>query len=210
MGALRILDYSLRLRSSFTRTPFRYGNVELTACPQAIVRVTVEFKGNVAQGFAADCLPPLWFDKCGDNSYSRQIDDMCETIVKAAELIDSDMSFDNPLDLSLALANAGLSTPLDNELLSSFGKSMLERSVIDAVCRSVGSSFGDLIGAGVLCDDREIAFTLESGAKTSAHVWNHDKRSSSIDVRHTVGMADEIWDVKKCSKGRSLQSMIRP
>ncbi|HIA61919.1 MAG TPA: hypothetical protein EYM79_10170 [Planctomycetes bacterium] len=209
MGALRILDYSLRLRSSFTQTPFRYGNVELTACPQAIVRVTVEFKGNVSQGFAADCLPPLWFDKCGDNSYARQIDDMCETIIKTAELIGSDLSFDNPLDLSLALANAGSSTPSENELLASFGKSMLERSIIDAVCRSVGASFGDLIGAGVLCDDREIAFTLDSGAVASAHVWNRDKRSTSIDVRHTVGMVDEIWRVNESTKGTSLQSQIR-
>ena len=66
MGGLRILDYSLRLRNSFTKTPFRYGHGELTACPQALVRVTVEFDGHVSQGFAADCLPPLWFDKCVD------------------------------------------------------------------------------------------------------------------------------------------------
>ena len=209
MGGLRILDYSLRLRNSFTQTPFRYGNGELTACPQALVRVNVEFNGNVSQGFAADCLPPLWFDKRVDKSYSRQIDDMCETIVEAGDLVDASMRFDNPLDLSLALVNSGQSNPLKNELLSSFGKSMLERSVIDAVCRLEGGTFGDLMVSGILCDDRQISFTLDSGRAASTHVWNLDKRSDNIDVRHTIGLADEIWDANVSSNGTALQTHIR-
>ena len=209
MGVLRILDYSLRLRNSFTRTPFRYGNGELTACPQALVRVTVEFNGNVSQGFAADCLPPLWFDKCVENSYSRQISDMCKTIVEAADLVDASMSFDNPLDLSLALASAEYSNSHENELLSSFGKSMLERSVIDAVCRLEGAAFGDLMVSGVLCDDRQISFMLESGRAVRTHVWNLDKRSDKIDVRHTIGLADEIWDAKVRTNVTALQTHIR-
>ena len=209
MGTLRILNYSLRLRSSFTQTPFRYGNGELTACPQAIVRVTVEFRGRVSQGFAADCLPPLWFDKSDDNSYSRQIDDMCESIAQAPKLIGEDMGFDNPLDLSLALANARPSAFPGNELLTSFGKSMLERSVIDACCRSEGAAFGDLIDNGVLCDDRNITFVLESGDKASTHVWNRDDRAANICVRHTVGMADDIWSAKESPQTASLQSQIR-
>jgi hypothetical protein len=209
MGGLRILDYSLRLRNSFTKTPFRYGNGELTACPQALVRVTVEFNGNVSQGFAADCLPPLWFDKSADTSYSRQIDDMCETIVAAGDLVDANMSFDNALDFSLSLSKSDRPNLLKNELLASFGKSMLERSVIDAVCRSVGGTFGDLIVSGVLCDDRQISLTLDSGRTVTAHVWAHDKRSSSIAVRHTIGMADEIWDANVSSMGTALQTHIR-
>nr|MCS5632608.1 hypothetical protein [Pirellulaceae bacterium] len=209
MGGLRILDYSLRLRNSFTQTPFRYGNGELTACPQALVRVTVEFNGNVSHGFSADCLPPLWFDKCVDNSYASQIDDMCTTIVEAGDLVDASMSFDNPLDLSLALASSGQSIPLKNELLSSFGKSMLERSVIDAVCRLEGATFGDLMVSGVLCDDRQISFTLDTGRTVSTHVWNLDKRSDQIDVRHTIGLADEILDANVSPNGTSLQTHIR-
>ena len=209
MSSLRILDYSLRLRNSFTQTPFQYGNGKLTACPQALVRVAVEYNGIVAQGFAADCLPPLWFDKCVDNSYSRQIAAMCETIIEAADLVDSHMSFENPLDFSLALARSEHSNSINNELLSSFGKSMLERSVIDAVCRAEGGSFGDLMTSGVLCDDRQISFTLDSGSVACTHVWNRDKRSDSIDVRHTVGMADEIWDSNISANGTALQSHIR-
>ena len=209
MGSLRILDYALRLRSSFTQTPFRYGSGVLTACPQALVRVTVEFNGKVSHGFAADCLPPLWFDKCSGNSYSQQIVDMCETVQKAADLVDEEASFDNPLDLSLALADTGMPSPSENELLTSFGKSMLERSIIDAVCRGVGASFGNLIAGGVICDDRQISFPMDSCADVSTHVWNHDKRSARIDIRHTVGMADQIWDVKGSSKVTSLQQHIQ-
>jgi hypothetical protein len=209
MGTLRILNYSLRLRNSFTKTPFRYGNAELTACPQAMVRVAVEFNGQDSQGFAADCLPPLWFDKCTDHSFANQIDTMCETIVRAPDLIDQDMNFDNPLDLSLALMNARSPSSIENGLLFSFGNSMFERSIIDACCRAEGASFGDLITGGVICDDRQISFPLDSGAAATAHVWNRDERSASIDVRHTVGMADEIWDVENSSPGTSLQSQIR-
>jgi hypothetical protein len=209
MGSLRILNYSLRLRRSFTQTPFQYGNAELTACPQSIVRVTVEFMGQVSEGYAADCLPPLWFDKCPENSYSHQIDAMCDSITKAVEFIDEDMRFDNPLDLSLALANAANPKPPENELLASFGKSMLERSIIDACCRAAGASFGDLIAGGVLCDDRQISFELESGGNIRNQVWNLDNRSPRIYVRHTVGMADEIWDVRDSSNALSLQSQIR-
>ncbi|MBT4011149.1 MAG: hypothetical protein HN617_10240 [Planctomycetaceae bacterium] len=209
MGLLRILNYALRLRNSFTKTPFRYGNAELTACPQAIVRVTVEFNGRVSHGYAADCLPPQWFDKSNENSYSRQIDSMCVAIVKSAELIGQDESFDNPLDLALALANAPPTESHENGLLASFGKSMLERSIIDACCRAEEASFGDLITRGILCDDRKITVVLESGVKVSTHVWNRDYRQPRIYVRHTVGMADKIWNDKKGVRPTSLQSQIQ-
>ena len=134
---------------------------------------------------------------------------MCESIVEAGKLVGASMSFDNPLDLSLALASSGKSTPLENELLSSFGKSMLERSVIDAICRLKGAAFGDLMINGILCDDRKITFTLDSGQTASTHIWNQDKRSDTIDVRHTIGLADEIWDAKVSADGTSLQTHIR-
>jgi hypothetical protein len=209
MGNLRILDYSLRLRNSFTQTPFRYGNAELTACPQAIVRVTVEFRGQVVDGFAADCLPPLWFDKCIENSYSEQITAMCESISMAANFIDGDLFYDNALDLALALGNHESPEIHKNGLLASFGKSMFERSIIDACCRREKAAFGDLIAGGVLCDDRQIAFKLQSGARLSSHVWNRDRRASRIYVRHTVGLSDEIWGVKEGASATSLQFQIR-
>ena len=209
MGVVRLLEYSLRLRNSFTQHPFRYGNGVLSACPQALVQATLEYNGKIVQGYASDCLPPLWFDKSSDIPYSRQIDDMCETIIHTRQLLDGHRSFDNALDLSLALESAPQRIVPENKLLASFGKSMLERSVIDACCRAEAAAFGDLVVNGILCDDRQISSTLASGRSVNTSLWSQDSRSASIFIRHTVGMLDKIWDDNTRDQAVSLQLEIR-
>jgi len=62
--ALAVTSASCHLRNLRTRLPFRYGVVTLTQFPLLHLAVDVEVAdGRRARGFAADNLPPKWFDK---------------------------------------------------------------------------------------------------------------------------------------------------
>jgi len=62
--ALAVTAASCHLRNLRTRLPFRYGVVTLTHFPLLHLAVDVEAAdGRRARGFAADNLPPKWFDK---------------------------------------------------------------------------------------------------------------------------------------------------
>ena len=61
--------------------PFRYGNACLTRVPILMVRVRVEgVRGRTAVGYAADCLPPLWFDKDAAKGYRRDLQDQVDAL----------------------------------------------------------------------------------------------------------------------------------
>ena len=62
--ALAVKSASGHLRNLHTRLPFRYGVVTLTHFPLLHLAVDVETAdGRRARGFAADNLPPKWFDR---------------------------------------------------------------------------------------------------------------------------------------------------
>ena len=61
---IRLVGCEAAVQEIRNRMPFRYGKAVLTAAPLLHLRVRVEqADGKQASGLAADCLPPLWFDK---------------------------------------------------------------------------------------------------------------------------------------------------
>src|SRR5262245_25170989 len=80
---LALKESRLGLRNSTTRIPFRYGVASLTRCPQATLRVTIECGGRKSEGFAADCLPPSWFDKSPGKTFATQIGEMLRIIAES-------------------------------------------------------------------------------------------------------------------------------
>ena len=187
---MRIVSWKLGVRSSNTRIPFRYGRACLTECPQALLQVQFETDGQSVEGYAADCLPPLWFDKDATRDYEQQIGDMVAVISTASEAVRDEGEFGNALQ-ALAIAEKADFDMQRPALLHAFGVSMIERAIVDAYCRVVGRPFRELLSSGFLYEGQSVRL---EGVSTMVDVvpWEKDLTSSEMFVRHTVGMGDPL------------------
>lgn len=184
----------LGLRNSRTRIPFRYGHACLTRCPQAVLEATIEAAGRVVRGYSGDCLPPGWFDKRAGLSYENQIDDLLAVIGLAQRLFAEEAStpitfFDAwlPAWLRHRVTADSLDYPA---LVSSFGMSLVERAVMDAICRAEG--------LGLSAAVRENLFEIRAGdvhvelAGLQPRDWLPAQPSQQVFVRQTVGLGDAL------------------
>src|SRR5580693_1508852 len=138
-AALRILDIELFERPVVLRLPFRFGVVTLTACPQAFVRVRVQTEtGREAQGAAAELLAPKWFDKNLTLSNEDNFEQLRASLRLAQQAYLSDQAarpafkhfaayYQSQIDVAAA---RGL-----NSLIACFGPALIDRAILDALCR---------------------------------------------------------------------------
>ena len=176
------------------RMPFRFGVTTATHGRQTIVRARIRLAdGREAEGFSAEALGAKWFDKnlaLTDAQNHHQLR-------KALELA------------SDAYLGAGAATPFDlfagqydahvaacaalelNPLIASYGQSLVDRAVLDALCRGLGISFYEAM-RGNLVGLRSDAIAPELDDQDVAGLFDGAEPAPVIDVRHTVGLADPI------------------
>jgi len=191
---LALKESALGLRNSATRIPFRYGAATLTRCPQAVLRVLIDCAGVVQHGFSGDCLPPSWFDKSPGKTFKTQIEDMLRVIATAQKVFSEAFSTETaffPAWLSchdaIQQECASWGAPA---LLASFGSSLFERAMIDAICRRHAVSFARAIRDNLLEIDAGLVHPELRGSTPPA--WLPAEAARSIFVRHTVGLGDPL------------------
>ncbi len=193
--SIRIVDTQLETLDCSTRLPFRFGIHTLTGAPYATATVVVETSDGVrGRGAASDLLVPKWFQK--DASMTPQED-------SAALVASAEAAFKVALSLP-AGTTFGLwrglyqervaSQPRQNPdlLVRGFGVALLERAMMDAVCRLEGCSFHSALSTGLFgFRPAEIHSELEG--------WNLAEElppqpAQKIHLRHTVGLLDALTD----------------
>lgn len=191
--AFRIREITLHERPVELRMPFRFGVVTLTECPQAFARARIELAdGRAGWGAAAELMAPKWFDKNLALSNEDNFDQLRTVLRLAREAYLSDATpaaafghFARHHDAHAGIAAAaGL-----NPLLASYGPALVDRAVLDALCRLLGVSFYDAIRhnlAGLGAGRREF-----DGLGIEAFVAGLQP-AASIHARHTVGLVDAI------------------
>ena len=123
-----------------TRMPFRYGIAKLEALPHVFVKVALESSpdGKLVEGVCAEGLLPKWFEKNPETSGQQDLENMHKVIVHAGELALAAGPFDSAFrfwkDLYDAQAKWAAGEGLA-PLIWHFGVTMVERAVIDALCR---------------------------------------------------------------------------
>ena len=151
------------------RMPFRFGVVTLTEAPQAFARVKIVLEKAEAEGAAAELLAPKWFDKNPALSNEDNFEQLRDSMRKAR----------------VAYLAGGENTAYGHSrptvgLVENFGPALVDRAVLDALCRALEISFYDAIRRNVVGLDLPSQF-LEAL-----------KPASRIAARHTVGLVDPI------------------
>jgi hypothetical protein len=175
------------------RMPFRFGVVTLTEAPQAFVRARIELPdGRTAWGAAAELMAPKWFDKNLALSNEDNFAQLRSVLRLARTAYLSDASAASAFGHfarhheahARAAALAGF-----NPLLASYGPALVDRAVLDALCRALGVSFYEAMRANLAGMDGAhlsfagIDFEAFLGALAPA---------GRIHARHTVGLVDAI------------------
>lgn len=202
----------LRVRPVQLRLPFRFGANTLTACPQLFVRVEVEVPGHgTAHGFAAEMMVPKWFDKRPRFTPEENIAQLGLAVRRAADAYLGDPPatafglFARHYPALMAQGHADGMT----ELTTAFGQAVIDKAVLDALCRALDVSFFDAA--------RRNAFGLcDSAIATDMQGWDWPgwlanlRPLRRIDARHTVGLLDELDAVRFGDDGLpiSLRAVI--
>jgi L-alanine-DL-glutamate epimerase-like enolase superfamily enzyme len=184
MGSEQISRFSIREidfyeRPVKLRMPFRFGVVTLTEAPQAFARARIRFQdGKEAEGGAAELLAPKWFDKNPALSDEENFEQLRVSMRAAREAyLDSDSN-----------TAFGHSRPTVG-LVENFGPALLDRALLDALCRALGVSFYRAV--------RENAPGIAFADLDMPRFLARLQPRHEITARHTVGLVDPISSSEK-------------
>jgi hypothetical protein len=201
---IRILEGSIHRIDLHTRMPFKYGIATMTHMPQVFVRLVCEVDGQSCEGVSSDLLPPKWFTKIPEKDPQLEIEEMLLAIRNALSLA-TGMQGDSAFNLWLELKDAQGRWATEQNLpplLAHFGTSLVERALIDGVCRATGKSFATALHENVL-GVRLGDIHAELMGKEPRDLLPAQPLASVI-ARHTVGLADPLTDAD-ISSGDRLQ-----
>ena len=192
---LAIKDFQLFERPVTLRLPFRFGVITLTEAREAIVRVAVELEsGESAWGVAAEMLAPKWFDKNPELSNDENVEQLRLSLRTACGLYGQGGGrasafghFARHYEAQIeACADLGL-----NALIACYGPALLDRAVLDGLCRALGVSFYEAIGRNLAGIEATEFAPVSEGFDFGAFLATL-KPAQTIHARHTVGLVDPI------------------
>src|SRR5262245_46723739 len=195
MDAPRLAITAIELfeRPVTLRLPFRFGVVTLTHAPQAFARVRIKVGAREARGAAAELLAPKWFDKnlsLSNEDNFDQLRDSCHA-APALYLHAAERTAFGHFAAHYAAQIEACADKRLNPLVACFGPALIDRAVLDALCRLEETSFARGMRAniaGVAANDltRDLAgFDIDG-------FLARQRPASRIDARHTVGLVDPI------------------
>jgi L-alanine-DL-glutamate epimerase-like enolase superfamily enzyme len=164
-----IQDISFYERDVRLRMPFRFGVVTLTESPQVFVRARIRLEnGKESEGAAAELLAPKWFDKNPALSNEDNFEQLRASMRSARA----------------AYLAGGLNTAYGHSrptvgLVENYGPALIDRALLDALCRALGISFYEALRKNMPGLDMP---RFLAGLKPVAR----------IAARHTVGLVDPI------------------
>jgi L-alanine-DL-glutamate epimerase-like enolase superfamily enzyme len=156
------------------RMPFRFGVVTLTEAPQAFVRARIRLEDSrEAEGGAAELLAPKWFDKNPELSNADNFEQLRASMRTARD----------------AYLAGGVNTAYAHSrptvgLVENYGPALIDRALLDALCRALGVSFYEAIRTNL----PRIMFP---GLNMNLFLAGLEPRTE-IAARHTVGLVDPI------------------
>ncbi len=191
---LQIKDVQLYERDVTLRLPFRFGVVTLTEAPQAFVRCRIQLAdGREGWGQAAELIVPKWFDKNPDLSNSDNFTQLRTALRIYRDAIlsnGSQTAFGHFASLYRSHLAAGASVDL-NPITAGFGPALIDRAVMDGLCRIEGLSFAQAMQKN-LAGIRPEALLPEFVGFDMTGFLSSLAPAPSLYARHTIGMVDPL------------------
>ena len=183
IAAIDLFERDVKLRM-----PFRFGVVTLTESPQAFVRVRIRREdGRESTGAAAELLAPKWFDKNQALTNEDNFDQLRLALSLARDAYlagGANTAFGHNRAHYKAQIDAGAAKGL-NSLVACYGPALIDRAILDAVCRACEVSFYEAVQRNLP------GFTGFEGIDL-AKFASGLKPAETIAARHTVGLVDPI------------------
>ncbi len=176
------------------RMPFRFGVITLTEGSQAILRVHVRLEdGREGFGYAAEMLASKWFDKnplLSDEQNKHQLRKAIEIAAESYQASPASSAFELFADNHRHQMRACRELELPS-LVASYGTALVDRAVMDGLCRITGMSFWNAMRSNLagMCPHPVIA---DLGRFDFAAFLAGLEPAMSIEARHTVGLLDPI------------------
>ena len=191
---LTISPFEFFVQHTRTRFPFRYGIASMTDVPHLLVRTRVTVGKESSFGLTSEGLPPKWFTKNPATTFDQDLPEMLEVISHAAILTEqiarTPVSFFNFWQELYRQQNVWAKARGLAPLLANLGVSLVERAVLDGLCRIAGHPLHQMITANRL--------GLRLG-EIYADLYSAQPRdllpAAALDscfVRHTVGLGDAL------------------
>jgi hypothetical protein len=192
LSTFRILDFERRVCPMRTRFPFQYGGASLSSVPHIVISARVETDHTAARGIGADTLPPKWFTKDPAQPYELEVAEMVAVIEHAIRVALRAAAspvtwpdfwrsvYQEQMDWAARTGRA--------PLLAQFGVSLVERPVLDALCRAFRKPLREVVAAGLLMDD--LGFVRPALAGFAAASLPPARPPATVILRHTIGMGD--------------------
>ena len=191
--SIKFLNSHINILNMTTRMPFKYGIATLTTLPHLFLKIEFEIDGEKSTGIASEGLAPKWFTKNPKTSFKEDIDEMILVIQKAVEFARETSSAKNVFEFWKSVYDKQKSWGDKNKLpglLRSFGVSMVERALISSYCTAKEISFHKSI--------KQLGFQLNKIYPQLDHSLIDTAipkvPKSTIEIRHTVGLADFLYD----------------
>jgi hypothetical protein len=172
---LKLASIDFLERDVKLRMPFRFGVVTLTESPQVFVRCRIRAEDDrEAEGAAAELLAPKWFDKNPALSNEDNYEQLRDSLRKAREH-----------SLAQGMETAWRHSSPGKGLVENYGPALLDRAILDALCRLLGISFYAAIQKNVVGAETFEGLDLPA-------VFSKLTPGKEISARHTVGLVDPI------------------
>jgi hypothetical protein len=175
------------------RLPFRFGAATLREAPQAFVRTHVRLAdGREGWGMAAELMVPKWFDKEPALSNEQNFDQLRRALKLYAQSILSageDTAFGHHVALYRPHLEESRAAGLP-ALAAGFGPALIDRAVMDALCRMEGVAFAEAINANLPGINARLTPDLQ-GFDIDRFLGEL-RPSNAIAARHTVGLIDPL------------------
>lgn len=195
MPKIRLVGVEQAERVWRMRLPFHYGVVTLNEAIELQVACRVEVEGfGVHTGYSGELAAPKWFNKDAALSPSDTVERLRRVLTEVIDLARAaggrSASF---ADLAITLDHAardrdGALAGGFNDLEISYALALIERAIIDALCRALDCSFQIFLmrdGLGLAKRWPHNDFALDR--------WLDALRPPRlIAVRHTVGLSDPL------------------
>jgi hypothetical protein len=176
------------------RMPFRFGVVTLTAAPQAFVRARIRLDdGTQSEGMAAELMAPKWFDKNPALSNDDNFEQLRNALRIARGLYTDggvDSAFGHFARHYQAQIGRGAQQGL-NSLVANYGPALIDRAVLDALCRALQLPFHEVIRRN-LAGIQVTPLTPDMAGFDLDAFLAALRPAEKIAARHTVGLVDPI------------------